>query len=614
MIGEDEDEKEPVVEGPQLPDVIDRVTAEPLPAGASNGRIGDADTAWPPPVPSEAPGMVAAAPPVTGAAQQPQAPMAAPPVNVPQDTAQSYADQQQLAGDDAAAMQKLGTAKAAAGGAEADQLDTEADRRQEAADQQAQVIQTANQRTQQWADRAAAENEKYMKMDLHDYWADKSTGSKVLGGLAMILGAVGRTDNSGNAGMQIINGAIERDFRMQQARIEKQKGNANAAREQYQTGLSEKDQALSDVKLKEASATDAAAAKLVALKVRQGIPVEQAQNDADVIALKQKANTLRMGTLKDVHSMNLEDAKLEIEKQKEADERLKAQAYARKMGAKGVGGGAVKGIGKLVTMKENGASDGEIATMAEQMGMKPKDYLPSLANVRADATAANKGNGGIGSVRQNAVLTNLSEAEKAVKDVTPGGVSMDTINKLQTNAEQAKAAEHSATSGIGGSIMTRIGRTVGAVARGPYDGIPDDQQKKITAARQTITHLTEMQQGKNRETLEQYLERYDPYAPGLSEAEMRRREKALPELVAMARADNDPTGAGKARTAGLEGAAETPGSGPPKTPKAVPGGKAGAAARILQDPTAPPAKKKKAKEFLLGLQNNGGTQLDDIGQ
>jgi hypothetical protein len=603
MIGdeeEDEDKKPPVYEGPEPETIVDRVNAQPLPAGASNGRMPDV---WPPEVPSEAPGMVPRATP--SAPQQPQAPAAAPPVNVSQQTAQGYADQQQLGADDVAAQHKLGDVKAAAGNATADAMDADAQRRQDAADEQAQITQAANQKTQQWADRAQGENEKFMKMDLHDYWADKSTGSKVLGGLAMILGAVGRTDNSGNAGLNMINQAIERDFRMQQARIEKQKANVGAANEQYKAGLTEKEQALSDAKLKEAAATDAAAAKLAALRVRQGVPVEQAQNDADVVALKQKANQLRLGTLKDVHSMNLEDAKLEIEKQKEADERLKAEAYARKMGRVGTGGAAAKGVPELVKMKEDGAPDSEIAARAAQLGMKPKDYLPSLANVRASEKAANGGAGGsMGSVRQNAVLGNLAEAEKAAKDITPGVVSMDTINKLQSNEEQAKGAEHSATSGVLGNLGARFSRGIGLTARGRYDGIPEDQQKKVTAAEQVITHLTEMQQGKNIETLEQYRDRYSPYIPGLSEAEVRRREKALPGLVAEQRAIQDPKGIGKQRTAGLEGGGGA---------TAVPGGKAAAAQRVLNDPKAPTLARARAKQYLDSIANNGGSAVDDIG-
>jgi hypothetical protein len=56
-----------------------------------------------------------------------------------------------------------------------------------------------------------------------------------------------------------------------------------------------------------------------------------------------------------------------------------------------------------------------------------------------------------------------------------------------------------------------------------------------------------MQQRKNIETLEQYRDRYSPYVPGLSVEEVRRREKALPGLVAEQRAIQDPKGVGTKR-------------------------------------------------------------------
>jgi hypothetical protein len=367
---DDDDEK---MLGPEEESVIDRVNAQPLPAGASAGAM---PSEWPPAVPSEAPGMVPRAPPVTGRqaptlGAPPPPPGAAGPINTSQQTAQAYGDQQDLAAADATAQQNLGAAKTAASTKEADALDEETQRKQDAADETARITQDANKRTQAWADRAQSETEKFQKMELHDYWADKSTGNKILAGLAMLTGAVGRTDNSGNAGMKIVEGAIERDFRMQQAKIAKQKENVGAAREQYQIGLSQKEQALSDNKLMEAAATDASAAKLVALKVRQGIPIEQAQNDADVLALKQKANQLRLGTLKDVHAQNIEDAKLAIEKQKEQDERLKAEAYAKKMsrvGAGGGGGGSLAPISQYI--KDHPDDQAGQYAIAEKMGYK----------------------------------------------------------------------------------------------------------------------------------------------------------------------------------------------------------------------------------------------------
>jgi hypothetical protein len=197
----------------------------------------------------------------------------------------------------------------------------------------------------------------------------------------------------------------------------------------------------------------------------------------------------------------------------------------------------------------------------------------------------------VGSVRQNAVLGNLAEAEKAAKDV--GEVSIDAINKLQTNTEQAKAGEHSATSGVVGNVLTRAARGVGLAARGQYDGISDAEQKKITAANQVITHLTEMQQGKNIETLEQYRDRYSPYVPGLSLEEVRRREAALPGLVAEQRAIQDPKGVGIKRTAGAEHA-PSGGNATPKAPNAM----RAAAERVSNDPKAPQAARDRAAAYL----------------
>ena len=177
----------------------------------------------------------------------------------------------------------------------------------------------------------------------------------------------------------------------------------------------------------------------------------------------------------------------------------------------------------------------------DEFNLKRQDQLAR----DEDRKAANAEKATVGSVRQNAVLGNLAEAEKAAKDIGP--VSEAAINKLQTNREQSKAAEHAATSGITGNLLARAGRATGTVARGPYDGIPPEEQKKITAAEQVITHLTEMQQGKNIETLEQYRDRYSPYVPGLSADEVRRREAALPGLVAEQRAIQDPQGTGTKR-------------------------------------------------------------------
>lgn len=300
---------------------------------------------WPPPVPLEAPGMVPVAPSLVAPTQQPPAMPAAAPVadSAPLDPAAEerklYAQQGQLADQAVTAEQNLGKVRGQTAEINSNAADDAAANAKGAAIRQAEVLKAANDRTQKWADRADAETEKYMSMGMHDYWSDKSTGSKVLAGLSMLFGAVGRTDNSTNPGMKIVNDAIEKDFRMQQARIEKQKGNVSMARAGFEQARQGKEDALSDNKLKEAAAFDATAAQLQALKMKQGMPMEQAQTDANVVALKQKANQTRLELMEKVHGQNVQDAHLEIARQKEADERLRAEAYAKKMGRGGAGGG-----------------------------------------------------------------------------------------------------------------------------------------------------------------------------------------------------------------------------------------------------------------------------------
>jgi len=277
----------------------------------------------PPPAPAPAP-PPRARPPGAGAGP--------PGLNTSAEERRLYNEQQQLQGQAVTAEQAGGEIRKKIAGIESTAADEEATRKAQAEQHQQTVIDEANKRTQQWADRAQAATDQYMKMDFHDYWADKSTGNKVLAGLSIMFGALGRTDNSTNPGLKMVNDAIERDFRMQQARIEKAKGNMAAAREGYELGLTQKQQALADNKLKEAAAYDTAAAKLVALKMKQGVSAEQAQTDKDVIALKQKGTATRLETLKEIHGQNVQDADLAIKRAHLGLEREKVKQGASALG------------------------------------------------------------------------------------------------------------------------------------------------------------------------------------------------------------------------------------------------------------------------------------------
>lgn len=335
-------------------------------------------------------------------ANEPPPPPAKPPTIQEQEKA-GLAEQDKLASDAEKAERAAGAARAKM--AEAAQLEAQQQAKlaaENAARQQA-IIDQANARTQQWMDRSAAETDKYMRMGLHDYFDSKGavggTVSKILAGIAYITGAAGGRSLAENPGYQMVQGAIERDFRTQQAGIAKQKENVDLAKGQVAESLNQKQQALADNNLKKAAAYDAVAAQAVALKLKQGVPLEQAQTDAAVVGLRQKANATRMETLKAVHGQNVQDAQLAdaderlamehertgfegqrvgfekeelgIKKYDAETRRLAAEARARKL-AKGKGGGgggagAAKGFDEMQKAAE---SDGATLASVIQAGMK----------------------------------------------------------------------------------------------------------------------------------------------------------------------------------------------------------------------------------------------------
>ncbi len=568
-----------------------------------------------PPVPAQLPDTMSANPPAPTplAAPAPAAPPALPtvdpykpgaPVPVPPSRVVSPAESQTLGQIDANTAARAQTtqdegalAKLRAGANDAAAQRDEAERQRHQQEQQ-RIVDESQKRQQALQAKATADWDAYRQMGIKDPEASQSFGHRILAAIAIGLGEYASIRGGGpNRAAQLIKDANDQNIALQKAAIEKKYKEAERSGADVTAAKSEMQDQLRALDLKHSALLDASAGKLKTELARLGVPEAQIAANKDVQQIEAEA----LGKRELVNQGIREDETKLTAAQIAADAKKKAA---------GAGGGSVK-PGAIAQLKQAivDGKDGrplnaaEIQDVADKLGIPAvaKAGHPSVENLTKDvAFVAGQNNkpGTAGSVRQNAVLGNLAEAEKAAKDISPGGVSEDTIRKLQTNEEQAKAGEHSASSGVLGSLATRFGRATGLVARGRYDGIPEDEQKKITAAEQVITHLTEMQQGKNIETLEQYRERYSPYIPGLSRAEVLRRERALPGLVAEQRAIQDPGGVGKKRV-------EAAGEG------GAPGGKAAAAERVWNDPKAPAAARARAKKYLDSIKSNGGDPADD---
>jgi hypothetical protein len=100
-------------------------------------------------------------------------------------------------------------------------------------EQKTQILEDRNLARQDLDDRRKAATNEFMSnyqqtlqetnaMKIDDYWADKSTGTKVLAAIAVGLGAFAREQRGGsNTAMQIINDAIQRDLVVQKANLAK---------------------------------------------------------------------------------------------------------------------------------------------------------------------------------------------------------------------------------------------------------------------------------------------------------------------------------------------------------------------------------------------------------
>lgn len=114
--------------------------------------------------------------------------------------------------------------KAVADNAYLEQHGEELKRRQAKMDEQSSIIQEKTNEQVQKLESLRAETENFK---FKDFWADKSTGSKVMAGIAMALGGLGGayTGKGDNKAFDVLNQAMERDLNLQKLNFEKmQKG------------------------------------------------------------------------------------------------------------------------------------------------------------------------------------------------------------------------------------------------------------------------------------------------------------------------------------------------------------------------------------------------------
>lgn len=215
--------------------------------------------------------------------------------------------------------------------------------------------------------RLAAEQDRLARMEFKDFWADKTTGQRVLSRIGVALGAAGAAmAKIPNFALQMLNSAIEQDFAVQRFNIDKQKQVAQAeggvlAARQW------REDALRDLDIRRAGAERATAAQVEAEASKRGTDVAQLNGAKAAEGLRMQA--------------------AQREQKWQEGQRVKIQSEVQKQTVTGTGGAGAGGRGGQPT-----ESQAKMALLAEQMRgeLKLLERLPGLTDKALEKMQSNQ--------------------------------------------------------------------------------------------------------------------------------------------------------------------------------------------------------------------------------
>lgn len=372
--------------GPPAPSPTDALMAQQPPApGGIPTRDPDKDFA--PGVPSEAPGNVGAPAPLPGQpGYQPPAPPAAPGTTGDVTAAMDDASKAKTDADEAHRAELEG------GQGEQDAKLEAATANREAAEEHIHRAQEIQDRYDQ-ADKAAAtqvaQTQQALKdFKFRDYWADKSSGQRVLSALAVALGGLGAgLTHTPNYALQILDKEMDDDHRMQVENLNKLTDADVVAHTGIADARAARTRANADLDM-----TSAAKKNLIAAQLEEGGARSTDANYKNVVA--SKVADMRAGAAADTvnakklyRSMNLEDQQKEALRKK--DEAMTTNylahaagtgGYAPKHKGGGAGGGGAGGA-------STAANAGELAKRI-RLGVEENGVRRPLTQDEAIAAAA----------------------------------------------------------------------------------------------------------------------------------------------------------------------------------------------------------------------------------
>lgn len=260
----------------------------------------------------------------------------------------------------------------------------------------------------------------------HDLYAERSTGDRIIGSLAVFLGGLGGGENQA---LKILDQRMQHAYDKQAADIEGKWKVYAASSKNVDAAEKGKDEALGNLKLLQAARYESAADQLEQMKIRQGIPAEQAASDKNVLAIREKS--------------------LEIRRQeaKGAEDKVEWDTYGKARGKGGGGAGAGDAMGKFI--EAAGKLDAgdpippEFGSLAAAAHIKPNQIATEVDKYRGSAAKSLKIAGAAAGAGDKDVNKRMDAYEKQAignaKSLGPVRV-LSQIEAMRQGLEEAAAS------------------------------------------------------------------------------------------------------------------------------------------------------------------------------
>lgn len=399
-----------------------------------------------------------------------------------------------------------------------------------------------------------------------DFWGDKTTGDRMLAGLGLILGGLGAgLTHSENDSVGILNNRINRFYEQQKEKIDQKFKFYEATSKDIDRAKEMRDEEIKNLDLKTGAGVDVLASQLAEMKTKQGATEQSLQSDKDIAGILEKANEFKR--------KGFEQTKTTVE----WDTFNKARA------AGGGGGqpGALSKLHEFARLNPGPENEHKVVAEAERLfpGQKPaalQGLVAGAVKANADAKASGSAFDSKMAIRDPNQVDPETGRKGLVIGYAPSARVVQQWNTRAVNYDQAIASLES---------LKTEGKWIPKGAK--WDNAV------LAIASTTTAGATDANVRHEAGTLKNMVGLISGDAVNEKIADLQRRKAEFEAQL------TPPPPAGERAPA----KASPPGTAQTSAAKPAPSrqDKAAAASRVMSDPNAPPAARKRAKEFLQSL-------------